>query len=191
MKKFSFKNISSAFRKDPTIKMVQPSVVDKVKITEQDDESSYFQRLDFAFIYRPVYFASRVFGLMPFSINYDSNGVVQGPKVRIFDIVWFITSICLYMCFIHQTIQTITSFKSPDSSIYLIWIGNEILLMFGLVFGVITICTDMFNRYRIVDIVKSFNTFDNEVHLRIIFAYLNTLTFHLSLELGISIWNWF
>lgn len=163
MNKFNFKNISSALRNNPTIKMVQPSADDQVKIDEEDDGSSHSKRLDFAFIYRPVYYCSRIFGLMPFSIDYDSNGAVRGPRVRTLDCLWFITAICLYIYFAIKSYRSIILPKKHDSSVYLIILSDYLLLILGLLVGAIIICMDMYNRFKIVEIMELFNTFDREV----------------------------
>lgn len=43
------------------------------------------KKIDFAYNFRPNYYISRVFGLMPFTIAYDLNGDIQGAKFTKFD----------------------------------------------------------------------------------------------------------
>lgn len=166
MNKFNFKNISSGSQKNPNIKIVQHSVDDKVTIAGEDGGSGHFKRLDFADIYLPAYYSSRIFGLMPFSIDYDKNGTVQGPKVRIRDFLWFIIALCLYICFVIRIGRNMgNSFVSgqPDSTIHLTTVGTDLLLILGLIVGAITICMHFYNRFKFVGILKSFNSFDEEV----------------------------
>lgn len=43
---------------------------------------------DFAHCFRPIYYCSRIFGFMPFSIVYDSSAAIHKPSPRAFDLLW-------------------------------------------------------------------------------------------------------
>lgn len=44
-----------------------------------------------------IYYFSRVFGFMPFTIVYDSDGKIQAARIRTIDILWFMITIGLYL----------------------------------------------------------------------------------------------
>lgn len=122
------------------------------------------KKYNFIYGLLPVYFFSRAIGLLPFSIVCNSNGKVQCARVRAFDFIWFIFSIGIYIfmaAFIYQSMEIP---KDPNESVILI-IGDNLLLISGFVSGVIFILIDMFNRNRLVGILKNLTVFDDEVRI--------------------------
>lgn len=116
---------------------------------------------DFAHCFRPIYYCSRIFGFMPFSIVYDSSAAIHKPSPRAFDLLWFIISISIY-------VSTIIGFyiqraEIPFSASQILndiaWFG----MISSLVFGVIGISLDMCNRFKIVNIFNEFNRIDEKV----------------------------
>lgn len=135
--------------------MVQPSAFKNVN---QENRS---KNLNFADSFRPIYYFSRVFGLMPYSIIYDSNGDVQEPKVRTLDVLWFVISMCIYILMAVILYQEM-NISNLNTSVYILLLGEFVLLMLTLIFGAQVIGMDMCNRFRIIDILKKINTFDKE-----------------------------
>lgn len=138
------------------IKMVQSSAFKDV------NGGIRSKKLNFADSFRPVYYCSRVFGLMPYSIVYDSNGDVQEPKVRALDFLWFVISMCVYTSMAIILYRTINLPQESNTSAYILILGDCVLLIFALIFGAQIIGMDMFNRFRFIDIQKNINTFDKE-----------------------------
>lgn len=117
---------------------------------------------DIVYSYQPIYYFSRFFGLLPFSLAHDSNGELQAPKIRIFDGFWFIISILVYLAITNVSLLRTDIQKYPQSLPILI-LGNEFLLVFGLIYGVIMIIENMCSRFKFVRILKTFINFDREV----------------------------
>lgn len=121
-------------------------------------------KYNFLYSFRPVYYFSRVFGFMPFTMVCGSNGTIQGPAVRLLDIFWFLISICLYISSALLSFQNAQFPKNFDNTESLILItADYFILLSGLAFGVVVIVMDMFNRYKFVEILQNINTFDAEV----------------------------
>lgn len=122
-------------------------------------EESPARKLDFAYSFRPIQYFSRVFGMFPFPIEQDSNGGIQEPKVRIFDGLWFVASICLRLFLAFYSAQQIKPGRMPFVLIF----GGFLTMIMNLVSGALMAGMNMCNRYRILDILKMFDTFDKEV----------------------------
>lgn len=117
-------------------------------------------KLDFAYTFRPVYYFSRICGFLPFTIVYNSDGSIQGPKVRVFDITWFILSISLYVLPAFMHFRNIDYLKNQS---FILIDGDFLLLKLGLVFCILVIVMDMCNRFRLVLILKNVKSFDEKV----------------------------
>lgn len=117
--------------------------------------------------FRPTYFVSRVFGLMPFSIVSYPNGDIGGPKVGIFDGLWFAISLSFYTCGVYVA-STYQIYNQTVSNISVVLtIGYTVCFLLGLMLGFISIISDMGNRVKLVNIVKNFAIFDQEVNKKI------------------------
>lgn len=116
---------------------------------------------NFCYNVKPIHVYSRIFGLIPYSIVVSNVGPVQA-KVRLFDFCWFIISICFYLFLIIPYSKIVQVPQNPNESSILV-LGDTILICFGLVFGAIIVIIDMFNRFRIVDILSKFMLFDKKV----------------------------
>lgn len=123
------------------------------------------RRLNFAYGFRPIYYFSRVCGLMPFSITYDSNGEIQKARVRVFDGLWFVISMCLYLLALHISFQETRKYYMMEPNFLIL--GDFIPRGMKLFFGCTKIALDMYNRAKLIGILKSFTEFDNEVSARI------------------------
>lgn len=140
--------------------MAQPSAPVRIKVVES---TAKVMKLDFAYTFRPVYYFSRIFGFLPFTIVYNANGSIQGPKVRVFDITWFMLSIALYILSAFMHFRSIENLKSQS---FVLIVGDFLLLKLGLVFCILVIVMDMCNRFKLVEILKQFNSFDDKVSPR-------------------------
>lgn len=134
------------------IKIVQISSNNDKETTRND---GHVKKFNFMSSFRPVYCVSRLFGLMPFSFIYDSNGDVLQSKVTRLDGLWLVISICFY---------TLTAYYMP--------LFNKVKLTFYLKYIceiVAFICTDLaiivdlYNRSKFIDIFKKITIFDKEV----------------------------
>lgn len=149
-------------RKPPTVPVMcvnQTSTKERIESIENEVK---VKDLNFADSFRPLYCYSRIFGLMPFSIVSDSNGEPQVPRVGVFNILWFIISIFLYLSMAYYSY--IDMHVPRDSSFpYAFILAGFIMQIFRLIFGALMIVIDMCKRYKLVDILKNFNIFNKEV----------------------------
>lgn len=53
-------------------------------------KKAFPKETDFVKSIRPIYYFSRVFGFLPFSIEFDSKGEVQNARISAFDFLWFV-----------------------------------------------------------------------------------------------------
>lgn len=125
------------------------------------NEKSVKSELNFAYSFRPIYYFSRVFGLMPFSVKYDSNGQPQMPRVGILDSLWFVTTICVYLSMAYISYQQMTLPQDPNAPKVLVF-SEYLLQILGLVYGALIIGMDLCNRFKLVDVLKQLTTFDKE-----------------------------
>lgn len=116
----------------------------------------------FLYTFRPIYIFSRVFGALPFSIIYDANGDIQKAHVSVFDFIWFVGSIGMFIFFGYGSQQNLKLTQESMESDMLM-LGNRMRLYSGLISGVIIISIDMKNRFKLIDIFKKFISFDKEV----------------------------
>lgn len=119
-------------------------------------------KLNFEYCIRPIYYISRVCGLLPFSVTRNLNRDIEAPRMNTFDRLFFTLSICWYLFLTYTSFCHIQHWQSLNIS-HVLTIGNYSLLMIGLIFGVLTITMDMLNRNRLVDILKKFIIFDQNV----------------------------
>lgn len=134
------------------VKMLPPTIDIGGKTNEMRTEA---QTLNFMHSFRPVYYISRIFGLMPFTIIYHSNCEVVQSKVTILDALWLVTNVVSY---------SLSAFylKINPGSVFFSLLAN-IFLKFGLFYSASVIAIDMCNRYKFIEIFKKFTTFDKEV----------------------------
>lgn len=129
------------------------------------------KKLSFAHSFKPIYCFSRIFGFMPFSIVHDRNGKIQTARVTVLDFLWFLISNGIYLMSAFH--HVIFNQQSPivDTSIVLVNCTRSLTLIRKL-FDCLCIAMDMCNRFKIVEILKKINTFDDKVRDRDhVFAY--------------------
>lgn len=117
---------------------------------------------NFSFSFRPIYYFSRIFGLIPFSIIHDINGDVLKSKVRKIDGVLFAAFIILHLIFSTYFCMSpliVESPTIPNAWIFLEKLIRALIHFHNIMIGII----NMYNRDRIINILKMFDTFDKEV----------------------------
>lgn len=110
----------------------------------------------------PIYFFSRVVGLMPFTIAHDRDSKILRAKVTAFDFIWFVISISVHTCFVVIWYRNL-DYKKIKNVSNVLPIGMGAHATFGLIYSVICVVMDMCNRCKLVDLLRRFMTFDKEV----------------------------
>lgn len=128
-------------------------------------------QINFLFSIRPIYYFSRICGLMPFTIVQSSTDDIQTVRVTKLDFLWFITSVSLYSLMAIVCFQT-TNYEGNSNKSEVLLIGDRLLLTISLMTSVMKIFFDMFNRFRLIDIWKKLAYFDKEVSNRLKFSAL-------------------
>lgn len=128
------------------------------------------KKYNFARTMQPIYIISRTFGLFPFTIIHDLNGDIQGIRVTFFDLLWFLISISIYILL---AIYNFCYLKFPQNTNVseVLYIGDYLLLILGLIFGAALIASDMYNRFNLADIAMQFTKFDKKVIVFCNFVY--------------------
>lgn len=124
---------------------------------------SHSRKINFSLTMMPAYFFSRVIGLLPFSIVRNSNGEPQAARVNVFDFLWLIISMSLFLLMAFY-IYSDVEIPPGSSDSYVLIVGDSAFIIFGMIYGALIIAMDMFNRNRLVDLLKKFIDFDNEVN---------------------------
>lgn len=132
------------------------------KLPESVVQCDQPKKLNFEYCLRPIYFISRVSGLLPFSVARDSNGIIHAPRINAFDFVFFIVSISWYLFLTFVSFREIQFWPNLNKS-QVLTVSNYSLLIVTLIFGALTITMDLFNRAKLIDILKKFITFDQNV----------------------------
>lgn len=108
---------------------------------------------------RPVYFCSRAFGRLPFSIVVHPNGEVKRARVKFFDVLWFIISLFVYAFLILYYVNYLALSRQKISKTIL-FLCIDVNITLHLLMVSIMIIMDMHNRRRLIDIVRMFTSFD-------------------------------
>lgn len=133
--------------------------------------------LNFYHLVQPNHYASRIFGFVPFSFKFNTKHEVSGCKVKIRDFIWFLVSLFIYISLAFLGLYTLSVPNIEHS--YILFVGNHVVVIFGLICGVFDIIFDMFNRNRLTDIILKINSFDKKVNsIRIwIYKYFYSVIF--------------
>lgn len=127
------------------------------------DQQGPWLKDSFAHCVRPIYIISRVFGLMPFSITFHPNGEVQKSNVSKFNILWFVSALCLLFFGIFLTLRMPDEHSSDSKTFSIISVlGDTGILLLGLIAGSLAIVLGMCNRHKLINIIKRITIFDKE-----------------------------
>lgn len=129
------------------------------------------QPKSFEYGFRPIYYFSRVAGLWPFQIVRNSNGSIEKARVRLIDMLWFFTSIFVYLTALFYVYKNMEQLQVSNAS----YISLSILFMFQtmcLLFGACGIVLDMYNRKKLINILDKFNAFDCKVECVFLLFFL-------------------
>lgn len=129
------------------------------------NENVIFPQNNFNKVFRPLYFIARIIGLLPFSIICNANGDIQCAHVGAFDLLWFILSLSAYsflLWFYHKNLS-LSNELFDNLGVYVVC--SNMIHTLQLSSQIIAIVSDMCNRSQIIDILKMFANFDNEVRL--------------------------
>lgn len=144
----------------PIDKMTNQTVKSVETSKEFNENVNLEKKADFEHSVRPIYYFSRVFGLLPFSLIRNERGEIQKPQVRFTDLLFFVISLSWYFFLACVSCQNI---RLPNDNSLIPIAGDFLLLIIGLIFNEFIIPMDMFNRFKLVEVVKMFNTFDENV----------------------------
>lgn len=126
-------------------------------------KSSQLQQLNFEYGFRPIYYFSRAVGLWPFSICHNSTGAVQSARIRRFDGVWFLVSMCFHMLALFYYYRNMVDLEDSNKTILTFSILYSLFQTKALLIGAVGIILDMRNRHKLVNLLGKFIIFDNEV----------------------------
>lgn len=113
--------------------------------------------------FESIYYFSRAIGVWPFTIVYNSNGLIQSTGVCVVDGFWIVISMCLYFTAIFFTYQDLkdANHSNVDSIAFsLHYLIQMMTLLFGAICGILL---NFINRNKIMNILEEFITFDNQV----------------------------
>lgn len=133
-------------------------------------------KMNFGSVFRPLYYLSRIWGMAPFSITTNSNGEVQKPKIHLFDGLWFLITICVYLFFTNYAWNAFqTSRGNLDKETWILILSARLLAIFAFVYGILMVIINVCNRFKLITMVKMFNRFDKEVHVNTAFNLLQQI----------------
>lgn len=133
---------------------------------------------------RPIIILSRCFGLNSFSFKTNAFDQIDRTDLSIFDVFCFVVAITLYTSSALALIASIQLGLQPEyQSIYLLLLGDQLLLAFQLIVCTISVIMDMMNRDRILATIQQFEEFDKEV--KMLLQQLKNYLIHLFLSLSI------
>lgn len=125
--------------------------------------SSQSANVDFIHGIWPIYLLSRTFGLWPFSIIANANGMIQRSQFRARDALWFLISMGLFIEAFNISIQGLYPFLIYSRYGTISTIGYSVFELTNHAFGIVAIVFDLFNRKQLAEILQGFSDFDNQV----------------------------
>lgn len=121
------------------------------------------KNFNFIHSFRPIYRYSRVYGFMPFTIYYNSRGTIHGLKVETFDILWFGVSILVNLTLAFMISKDTEYLHETKNGSIILMGGDYLLQISSMIFDAVFIATDLCIRYKLVDILRKINIFDEKV----------------------------
>lgn len=137
----------------------------------QPSVDSHSEAFDFVHSFEPIYYFSRAFGLLPFTIIRSTNGEILLPKVSRLDRLWVVVLISLYLYLAFVLCQYIGFAKDLTRHQSILFIGDQLRLIFCLIFASVAIAMDLWNRFNLVSILKKFTIIDNDVSITVWYLF--------------------
>lgn len=145
-----------------SVKEPQPNIVNPPKTLMKKE-------LDFMDCLKPMNYFLRTLGLMPFSIYRVPNGNILKSKVRKWDVMWSLFTLCIYSSCVFISLeygnlqQESHAHNKSFIHIYRGVIAHNLHTTLGVIFCILFVTMDMCNRNEIVDLFNKFVIFDKEV----------------------------
>lgn len=149
-------------------------------------------QLNFAHSFKSIYYFSRIFGFKPFTIVFDSNGKIQTAQIKAIDILWFAITIALYLSSAFYFVLFAHPDTFPAKSAFLVECTRSIYMLRKLL-NILSIFMDMYNRFKLVGIVREIDTFDEKASTICHFPFEITLNYSIIewLIVDDSRWSYF
>lgn len=135
------------------------------------------KKLNFVYGFLPTYYVSRVCGMMPFSIVYDSNGEPKQSKVKKCDQLWLIFHILLFSYVTFCNFRDLKLPENTSSTPYTLMLCDYALYAFITISAFLLLGMDIRNRQKFVDFLRMFTIFDRKVSQRMFFYHYYFLIF--------------
>lgn len=139
-------------------------LVDNLIVSSMNMKRKYSRIKNFASVFRPLYYLSRVWGLASFSILTKLNGELQNPKIHLHDGLWISATITLYSLFAYNTLKTfVPSEENVNEKTFVMMVSARLMDLFGFIYGIWGIMWNLRHRFKFINMVNMFTRFDREV----------------------------
>lgn len=148
-------------RKHPKIvlvnNLIQTSMKGSLKIIQM-------KIMSFGSVFRPLHRLARIWGLAPYSIAADSNGELLNSKIHLYDGLWLLTTVLLYLAFLNYSVDAFNvDRKALHRETWILILCARLLAIFAFLYGILSIIINMCNRFKLMNMVKMYTRFDEEV----------------------------
>lgn len=116
--------------------------------------------------FKPVHIVSRLFGLLPFTINVGTDGNIENVKVGKIDAIWFAGFIAINLMLLYLFVNPSSSGREIHTDSAILYISDLLFGISGTIIVFISTALDMLNRNRLAKILQSFITLDKNVRQR-------------------------
>lgn len=157
MEKFTSKNTSTE----------QLKVDEHIKLAKNGNSS---RTVNFVFSLQPIFYLSRIFGFMPFSIVYNQSSQIHEPRIKKRNILWTFILVSLHLLSF-GILWTHDKLQSEHVKLSFLIQGDTIHLQISIITGIIIIGIEMCNRFKFIGILNKFITFDKDVSFSANFVF--------------------
>lgn len=120
---------------------------------------------NFAYGFRPIYYFSRIFGLMPFTFVYNSKGKIDGLKVGLVDILWLIISITINLTMAFMILGSTQYLYYVKSTSFILEGVDYFLLLVAAILNTTIIGFGICIASKLVGVLKNIDSFDDNVRV--------------------------
>lgn len=134
-------------------------IMSPTPLTTNDQQRS---RHNFYYCFQPIFIISRIFGLLPFTIHSDLRGNIERVKIGALNVLWLVISIVfnmILMCIMKYSSRNKLDFGSP-----VLYLADQLIWISGFLIMVISMALDVFNRNRLLKILRNLIAFDKYVN---------------------------